>query len=210
MRAIRRAVDDLAATALTSEDVRRMATEWTRSLQVTEPRASLADVDSLLETTSEEMLVDTEPRSRTVTKRTIVKTATVRLERAIGARPDLIDADVRVEGVTPISGSRDKHYFDMSVRNGKVLFAVQAITFNRASTSSHALEQELGNLAWILGDVTAKSAHPQLAVLATPPANRSDPHFRHWSDIFRSYDADVVETSDRSLGRWASGVANAL
>lgn len=55
---IQDAVQELIETECTSEDIRRMAATWTDCLQLTSPRASLADPKELLAEMTNLMLAD--------------------------------------------------------------------------------------------------------------------------------------------------------
>jgi hypothetical protein len=193
---------------LAPDQIKVIAQEWTNAIQLTQPRASLEGVSSLLANMSQLMLVDNEPRQRRNSKATLVRDAFRSLEDAISERDDLGDGDVRVEVGSLVPGSLRPHTIDVSVQNGKVLHVAQAISFNRKTTSE--IVKDVDVIAWVLKDIGESQASPPLSVLVAPPKDQKDPIFREATGLFRDLDANVVEGNSNSLNRWVDDLVGGL
>ena len=117
---------DLSQTQWTEPVLRRLSSEWMRSIQFTEPRASLKDVDSLFEEIVVRFLRDVGPAAVSYRRRREARDLTARavkeaLRHRFGyAAGSLVKTRFALRGA-----SNAAHHFDVVAANGHALFAAQ-------------------------------------------------------------------------------------
>ena len=132
--------------------VRKVSREWTNSIQLTEPRGSLENIESVFENTIKTYLVDEIPpmqsniRDRQYAKRIVTSSVKNRLKNRFGKEnADKLfkkDADAIIKGVS------DSHNFDVSVANGHPYLAAHGVSFE---IRTH--KETLDALSWWIKDV---------------------------------------------------------
>jgi hypothetical protein len=160
--------------ALDVEELRRMAARWANSIQLTEPRASLLDVDGLLEDIARDFLKEPARDQRQGhNKRQLVGKAEKMLADALVRRFGA-DARERVKRGQPAHGRNDSHEFDLAVigEGGYVLAGVFALSF--ALSHPETIHDQVKIRAWDLADLRAAEASLPLALIATQPADQEE------------------------------------
>ncbi|MFP5270138.1 DUF3037 domain-containing protein [Coleofasciculus sp.] len=147
----------------------RVAQNWFNSIQLTEPRGSLDDVESLLADIADTCLFEPpekpKPRDRAVAASVAVRQIKNVLEHRFGdAAKELIHKNY------PLLGSHNiKHEFDVVVANGKPYFAAQGLSFEvKVKTTLQ------NSISWKIYDVKELQPDFPLAIVTLPP-NSHDP-----------------------------------
>lgn len=189
---------------LTAELVEHLANRWSHSIQLTPPRGSLADVDTVLAEMSAVMLKQGTVRRRGQTKLELVRIARVQLEQAL-FKLDARDKPRReVETRIEVAGRLTTHKVDIGILNGSPRIAAQAISFSRVT--SQQVQRDVDATAWVLDDIQHADAHPYLAVIVTEPANETRQKFDDAVELFgKLVEGGVVR--QRELARWAQHAA---
>jgi len=161
--------------------LRKVSRGWINSIQFTEPRGSLENVDSLFEDTINTYLVDEIPteqnvRDRQSAKRIVTSSVKNRLKNRFGKEDaDKLfkkDADAIIKGVS------DSHNFDVVVANGHPYLAAHGVSFE---IRTH--KETLDALSWWIKDVKELDSSFPLAIVALPPK----PEFPDYSRLFDTY-----------------------
>ncbi|BBC24870.1 DUF3037 domain-containing protein [Pseudanabaena sp. ABRG5-3] len=161
--------------------LRKVSRGWINSIQFTEPRGSLENVDSLFEDTINTYLVDEIPteqnvRDRQSAKRIVTSSVKNRLKKRFGKE----DADklFKKDGSAIIKGVSDSHNFDVAVANGHPYLAAHGVSFE---IRTH--KETLDALSWWIKDVKELDSSFPLAIVALPPK----PEFPDYSRLFDTY-----------------------
>ncbi len=186
-RAVNRALADLRAMVTTGDDVREAATRWAQSIRLTEPRASLMPLDELLEQLTGTLLRPPTSRRRSTPKSEVLRNAAVSFERVFD------QSDVTVQQSVAVEGAKTQHEVDLSLRNGHLILAAQALSFDRLPSKD--IDRDVNSVAWVLDDIGRGREAPALAVFVAPPPPdnpQNQDAYLEASSLFRSLDAVVV------------------
>lgn len=185
-------------SAWREEQIREIAKEWMGAIQLTEPRGSLASVDTLVGDMAKLYLHESKPPARTRDKREASKLAAASLKRALDARFGKSAADF-IKRNDSVAGRFDRHVFDVVVRNGEIYCAAQGVSFDAGNEA--AAQRDLDATAWIVDDVRKQYAELPVAVVAIPPSKKASKAFGKARTIFDGLKADFV--LERGLEEWA-------
>jgi hypothetical protein len=159
-----------------------MATGWINSIQLTPPRGSIQDSDTLLASVAGDFLKERVPTKReTRQKRSIAVDAQAVLSDALEQRcgtslaRELVTRDYRYRG------KHDEHEFDVAVGNGEVFLGAYALSFQIADTDY--LHDRVKITGWDLSDVRSVDTELGLAVIASLPV----PGHRHYDTVRSLY-----------------------
>ena len=183
------------------EDIRRMASRWINSVQMSEPRASLLGRDDLLARMSAQFLVPTRGRKKRTfrDRRQAVSLARHSLETALAATPAAKRKNVKMEPKLHLAGELGQHVFDAALLNGKPLLGVHGISFEGPTTVQQ--QREVDATAWTIDDIRKKHPDLLIGVLALPPRNKGKTYDQA-QRIFTGLGAEVVDESDAA--DWAT------
>lgn len=161
--------------------VRKVSREWTNSIQLTEPRGSLANVDSVFEDTINTYLVDEIPAQRTVrdrqeAKRIVAKSVKDVLKERLGNRASEF---FKKDAAAIVNGVRGSHNFDVLVANGRPYLAAHGVSFE---IRTH--KETLDALSWWIEDVKRLDGNFPLAVVTLPPKSEFD----DYTQLFEAYE----------------------
>jgi hypothetical protein len=107
-----------------------------------------------------------------------------------------------------LQGKLDKHRLDVVLANGKLLAALNALSFE-ISESEH-LEREIQVTAWTIDDIRKLHRKLPLAIYMLPPLeNKVSRSYNRATRLFEDLHADVV-TSERAMQAWARQQAQSL
>jgi hypothetical protein len=188
--------------------LKKMIGEWSYSIQFTEPRGSLRDAQTLLEETASVFLRPSGPRARRGRSRRHAASLAYKflLEAVKQQAPD--GAENLVKTNEMLRGKLDAHRLDVVLANGKLLAALNALSFE-ISESEH-LEREIQVTAWTIDDVRKLHRKLPLAIYMLPPLEKQAPgSYARATRLFESLDAEVV-TSERAMKAWAKQRAQSL
>lgn len=175
--------------------LRKVSRGWINSIQFTEPRGSLENIDSVFEDTIRTYLVDEIPvqqnmRDRQSAKRIVTSSVKNVLKGRFGKKADKLlkkDADAIIKGVS------DSHNFDVSVANGHPYLAAHGVSFE---IRTH--KETLDALAWWIQDVKELDGSFPLAIVTLPPKPDFPDYFRlletynHTKETYTNLGASVL------------------
>jgi hypothetical protein len=195
---------------LTSDTIYRMASTWSNSIQITEPRVSTESVDELIEGVANMFLYKSAKVIREYRDRKQAAALTREVVRqAVTNIVGKTEAEHLVQTNREISGKFEPHPFDTVVGNGKPLFAVQALSFELPKASE--LETSARLLAWTIADVKNAHADLPIGVVALPP--KPDMHnaktlYERYRRIFAGMNAKVLD--EQSTTEWTGSMLRQL
>lgn len=186
------------------ERLTQLSQAWMNSIQFTEPRGSLADVETLLADIVKSYLVEPPPKTKKLRDRqaaaqiakTRIRTVLKRMYKPDKAKELFRDS-------FPLSGSHKKHKFDVTVANGRPFFAAHGVSFEIQTP-----EQTLDSLAFMITDVKESNPNFPLAVVALPPTARSleqkrlQDTYQQMVATYQGLGATVIE--ENQVETWAS------
>jgi hypothetical protein len=206
----RQAVMDFAGPrpVVTEAQVREIASNWTNSIQLSEPKASLLPADELLEDVASRFLRDRRAasrgfRDRRAAARLAEETLKVEIEERLGTSArNLTHRNHRVRGKAA------EYEFDLVVARGQRVFAaIAAISFELGDLSE--IERQLYATAWELDDVRRYNSSTRRALVALPPTrDLMRPAYKRAEAICAELRAAFVPES--ALGDWAQRTAKQL
>lgn len=191
---------------LSEELISAMAGSWINTIQFTEPRASLKNVDDLLGDVAERFLYEPRRNKRGFRDRL----AAVRAARA-GIRHVLAervgdDASKFLKQQYPVQGKLQSHTFDVAVANGTLYFAANGVSFELPKAKE--LQVSLDAVAWAINDVRSFDLDIPLAVVALPPKDDTREHkkllqlYRNTVKVYTGLGAEVITEQD--IEPWAA------
>jgi hypothetical protein len=143
----------------------KVARGWMNSIQFTEPRASLEDVENLLEDAVRTYLVEPPVKEKKLRDRTAAaQIATSNVRRVLKQQYGDNKARELLKVDALLKGSRLEHKFDVTVANGRPFFVAHGISFEVQTP-----EQTVGDLAFKIIDVKESKPNLPLAVVVLPP-----------------------------------------
>lgn len=187
---------------LNEQALMRLTAEWRNAVQFTPPRGSVLAPDQLLTDVASRFLreqVRQKPRFRD--RPTAAKLAAAKLRYALQARLGE-QAKAMLKRNLRIPGALDEHLFDVTVMNGEIRLAAQALSFEGPHTP--ALEREVKASAWAVDDIRNRTRELELAVVALPPRTRSKT-YDHAAHVITELGATFV--AEQETDAWANHVA---
>jgi hypothetical protein len=190
--------------------IRRLAEQWTGSIQITAPSASLLAPDELVLDASKRFLIDSvlttlgyRPRQTAVnTARTWVKE---KLKERVGGRWRALLRDEKYH----LPGTHKAYEFDIAVGNGRPFFALQALSFEVPNTKP--LEKEIEATAWRVKEVHDASPGLPIGVFTFPPFGDENDRSRLFEEAHQIFsDLGVAVIGEPQLPAWAGEMVAAL
>ncbi|MCC3411702.1 MULTISPECIES: DUF3037 domain-containing protein [unclassified Microcoleus] len=151
------------------ERLNKIAQDWLNSIQWTEPRGSLADVDSLLEDIASNFLVDLNSQKPHRRDRQDAARLTTSKFRNVFQKYVKNDAKELLKTSYSVQGSRDSHKFDAVVANGQPYLAAHGVSFE-VKIPEHLQK----SLFWMITDVKQCQPNFPIAIMALPPKKDAD------------------------------------
>ncbi|HAG84064.1 MAG TPA: DUF3037 domain-containing protein [Cyanobacteria bacterium UBA12227] len=185
------------------ERLRKIARGWINSIQFTEPRDSLDNVDSLVADIAQTCLVEPTTQKPKVRDRKAAARVAISAIRKVIKRDFPDEAKDLLKTNYQIQGSRTQHEFDVVVSNGKPYFAAHGISFEVQ------VPQTLqDSVSWRISDVKKYDPNFPIAIILLPP--RSDNSDREQLDhiyqqnttTYRELGASVI--TEHEVERWVS------
>ncbi len=188
--------------------VARLASQWTGSVQFTEPRFTTLPLDEALLDAAKRYLFVTATETQGYRDKS---TAVLLVRRRI--REKLIEklgtsGRALIKGPKyELKGQHSAYEFDVSVGNGQPYFAAQGISFEVPNT--RRLQKEIASTAWLIEDVKRESPDFPIGVAVLPPkqnaGNASRDNYQEAVAIFQGLSADVIE--EPQFSNWAEDVS---
>jgi hypothetical protein len=194
------------AKDISDEDtVRRLASKWQNSIQFTEPRAALMDVESLLVYASRKFLTETVPAELGYRRKADLVKKARRI--ILGSLEDRLGslASVFLKSRYSVPGATGSHTFDLAAANGRPYFLTQAISFEIAD--AREIEKQVDAAAWAVEDVRRAWADLPIGVVMLPPKSGGvgEEFFDGSRKVF--IDLGARDLDEAGLPRWADEVA---
>lgn len=174
----------------------RISSHWMNSIQFSEPRGSLKDVEQLLNDSVNKFLVDINPPKQKRDRQAAAKFATRKVREVLTERlgkkvKQLVKPDYS------ISGHYTQHKFDVAVANGKPYFVAQGISFevNVNETIRHSI-------SFMITDIKQDFKNLSLAIVALPPKPDQDNYkkqkkiYENTMSMYEELGADVLEENN--------------
>jgi len=197
-------------TSLRPDTVEQIASRWINSVQLSEPRASLAPVDQVLNEMASLFLKDHEEQAREYRDHRHARSFLRRgVRRALRERFDL----AQVEAFTSsrqVRGGHQAHNFDLVIGNGVIYGAGAGLSFENPEPVK-SLQVVSDALAWSIDDVRQRDKDLSIAVVVLPPIGPAGPSHNVYAEagrIYRELGAEVF-TPD-GVSRWANQIAAKL
>ncbi len=175
------------------ERLNKIAQDWLNSIQWTEPRGSLEDVDSLLEDIASNFLVDLNSQKPHRRDRQDAARLTTSKFRNVFQQHVKKDYKELLKTSYSVQGSREKHKFDAVVANGRPYLAAQGI-----SLEVKISELLQNSLSWMITDVKECQPDFPIAIVALQPKKDIDNYqelqqtYQQATSIFSELGAKVL------------------
>lgn len=173
------------------------------SIQFTEPRASLEDVDSLMVDITSSFLVDRLIcKSPVRDRQAAARIATSKIKKVVKKLLGNKSKDYLKRSLQGFTGSHD---FDAVVANGHPYLAAHGISFEVKPP-----QNDLNSLYWRVGDVKKLSPDFPIAIVSLPPKNESE----NYSQLSSSYQKtieicqgmDIEVLNEEGIEGWANKI----
>lgn len=190
--------------------IRRLAEQWTGSIRITTPSASLLAPDALVLDASKRFLIDSVPamlgyRPRTTAVKTARTWVKEKLKERVGGRWRALLRDEKYH----LPGTHKAYEFDIAVGNGQPYFAMQALSFEVPNTKP--LEKEIEATAWRVKEVHDASPGLPIGVFTFPPDGEGSDRTRLYEEARQIFgDLEVAVIDEQHLPAWASDMVAAL
>lgn len=179
------------------ERLNKIARDWLNTIQWTEPRGSLEDVDSLLEDIASNFLVNLNSQKPHLRDRQAAARLTAAKFRKVFQEHVKNDAKQLLKTSYSVQGSHANHKFDAVVAKGRPCMAAQGISFEVK------IPEHLQNsLSWMIADVKHYQPDIPIAIVALPPkkdANRyqeSQQIYQQATSTYLKLGAEVLAEDD--------------
>jgi len=190
---------------LTEEEVRRIASRWINSIQISAPVGALMEPDELLEDVAEQFLLEPKPRSRPARGRDVAAGLAVQsIRQALGRRLNERAVKHLIKPHLKVSGRLDDHDFDFGLQNGRVYTAGRGVSFEIADDD---LETQLQLTLFSIDDVRRVNESLPLAVVVLPPSERTA-RYERFAYSVQQAGAELVE--EYNIDAWAERTVQAL
>jgi hypothetical protein len=196
---------------LNEQTIRRMAAEWSNSIQLTGPQPSLEDPDVLLLRMAQAHLREPVRRTRAFRDRQAAARIAVRTVRdAVAEHYGSTMASKTVHSNYQIGGKLVENFrVDLAITNGRIYVASQTLSFETYNMAE--LDRQMRDVIYTLRDVGELSAHIRTDLVALPPRTdmrnhrQAEERFRHLSEMCEQIGARLVLEND--VPEWADEIA---
>lgn len=186
----------------------RVAQSWMNSIQFTEPRASLKDLDRVLEDAIKTFLIEpVSDKPKLLDRQGAARKTISGVKQAVKkfTKEEYKDL-VKEKYVLP--GTLKRHEIDIAVANGHPYLAAQGISFE-----VHPPENLLDALSWTITDIKDKNRDFPLAVVVFPPKSLGDKpdkllegKFQKTTEIYQDLGAKILVEGE--VESWVSNILN--
>lgn len=177
---------------------------WRSSIQFSEPKGSTQSPDVVLRTVADRFLRESArtPVPRARDKRAAISLGLHQLRNAVEKRFGEVPESL-VQRLVLLPGKHEHHTFDIVVRNGHLVVAAQALSFEGRDASD--ISKDVDAIAWSIDDVKKKQPKAPAAVLVLPPKTRSK-YFDRLDRLSQSLDFSLVK--EIGFTHWAQKIAD--
>lgn len=203
-----RNVDLFESDSFNKEELEKMILNWGGCIQFTSPRGSLEPVEQVVQSAASLFLV--EPRLRRRIGRSKAQAVSIAYkhvrEAVLKYRPK--DTEKLIHKREVVQGSLEPHKFDVVLKNGHLVGALNALSFE--AKSSGDWQREVDSLAWSIDDVRKNDKSLPVGVyLLKGTSAEARRQQQRVDSIIGGLGAKVIE-SDSQLDAWADKAAAAF
>ena len=191
--------------AITISSLETIIREWQRCIQFTTARASIKSKESLLEDIYP-IFVKTRPQKVRGTAKRRALTIASNIFNDELSKILTLDPSSYIHNREILAGKLDNHTFDIVIRNGKLISAVNTMSFGIADSAK--LSREIDATAWALDDVKKKHPKLPLCIFALDKKNANDAMLQRAQKVFTGLDAVFVGES--KFKSWARSTVKGI
>lgn len=193
-----------ALAAATEDEIRATERSWPAVLQLTEPRGSLLDPETLLNEMAERFLkaqpvavhaARTHQQAASIVRKRVKESLFLRYGK---------DAAALVRPNLEARGRNASHTLDVAIGDGSLMGGVFALSFE----VERALDREIKATAFSAEDLRAANPKLPLAVAALPPRDPARDLFFFARDLFPKYGVPLLV--DNEIDEWTDKIAGLL
>jgi len=178
------------------ERLMEISRDWINSIQFTEPRGSLEDVDSLLEDASSNYLIEPSSQRPKIRDRQVAaRITTSKIKKVLQHYiQDKNDAKELLKTNYRLRGSHDDHKVDVFIANGQPYLAAHGISFE-----VQIQENVHSSLCYMIVDIKASKPDLPIAIVTLPPIKDVDNYqefekkYRESTSIYEEHGAKVLQ-----------------
>jgi hypothetical protein len=191
------------------ERLKKIAQGWINSIQFTEPRGSLKNVESLLEDIAQTYLVNVVPTKTKRNRQDAAKITTSIIRKTLISYDDKPALKEMLKNDFSVKGSHKEHKFDAVVANGQPYFAAHGISFE-----VHIPESLQDSISWMILDVKESDPKLPIGIVALPPKQEWQDYeklnkvYQTTISTYRSLGAEVLQENE--VQPWASQTIDKL
>ncbi len=185
------------------ERLKKIARGWINSIQFTEPRGSLEDVESLLEDIAQTYLVNVVPVKTKRNRQDAARITTSIIRTTLTSYDDKPALKKMLKNDFPVKGSHKEHTFDAVVANGQPYLVAHGISFE-----VHPPETLQDSISWMILDVKESDPKLPIGIVALSPKQEWPDYeklnkvYKTTISTYRSLGAEVLQENE--VQRWAS------
>lgn len=180
------------------ERLMNISRDWINSIQFTEPRGSLEDVDSLLEDASSNYLIEPSSQKPKIRDRQVAARITISKIKKVLQHyiQDKNDAKELLKTNYRLRGNHDDHKVDVFIANGQPYLAAHGISFEEIQ------ENVQRSLCYMILDVKASNPNLAIAIVTLPPIKDVDNYqeleknYRQTTSIYEELGANVLQEDE--------------
>ncbi|WP_449417649.1 DUF3037 domain-containing protein [Phormidium nigroviride] len=212
------------------ERLKKIARGWMNSIQFTEPRGALEDVESLLEDIAQTYLVNVESLLEDIAQTYLVNSEVNNTEVSQKTKRNRQDAAIITTSIIKkillsyndkpaiqemlhndffVKGSHKEHKFDAVVANGKTYLAAHGISFE-----VNPPKNLQNSISWMISDVKEFDSKLPIGIVALPPKKERQNYeklnemYQKNIATYRSLGAEVLQENE--VQPWASQTIDKL
>lgn len=191
------------------ERLKKIAQGWMNSIQFTEPRGSLENVESLLEDIAQTYLVNVVSATTKRTRQDAARITTSIIRKTLISYDDKPALKEMLKNNFPVKGSHKEHRFDAVVANGQPYLVAHGISFE-----VYPPETLQDSISWMILDVKESDTKLPIGIVALPPKQECQDYeklnkvYQTTISTYRSLGAEVLQENE--VQPWASQTIDKL
>jgi Protein of unknown function (DUF3037). len=191
------------------ERLKKLARSWINSIQFTEPRGSLDNVESLLEDIAQTYLVNLVYLKTKRNRQDAAKITSSIIRKTLISYDEKPELKEMLKNDFLVKGSHKEHKFDAVVANGQPYFAAHGISFE-----VHPPESLQDSISWMISDVKESDPKLPIGIVALSP-KQEWPDYEKLNEMYqttistyKSLGAEVLQ--ENQVQPWAAHTLDKL
>ncbi len=191
------------------ERLKKIAQGWINSIQFTEPRGSLENVESLLEDIAQTYLVSVVSAKIKRNRQDAARITTSIIRKTLMSYDDKPALKELLKNDFPVKGSHKEHTFDAVVANGQPYLVAHGISFE-----VYPPETLQDSISWMILDVKESDTKLPIGIVALPPKQEWQDYeklnkvYQTTISTYRDLGAEVLQENE--VQPWASQTIDKL